>query len=314
MPKKYWVTGGLIALTVLIINMLLTIKMILPGPEATVNQPVKINVVATFYPLADFAAQVGGQYVTVTNITPPGAEPHDFEPSPKDIAKIYGAKLFITNGYGADAWAEKITPQLESNQVAVIKMSDHVGALKNTDPDLSGTEYDPHFWLDPINASTEVDVIANALIQIDSAHTKEYNQNRNSFKQKLLELDQEFQTGLAHCKSRTIVTTHNAFGYLAKRYNLQTQHILGLSPEEEPSPKKIAEISNVAKQQNIKYIFFETIIDQKLSRTIAQEIGAQTLVLNPIEGLLPEEIKNNKNYLTIMKDNLTNLKTALICQ
>lgn len=282
-------------------------------PSPTPSSTNKISIVASFYPLADFAQNIGGEYVNVINITPPGAEPHEFEPTPKDLAKIYDANLFILNGRGVDAWAEKITPELETKNVNVIKVSDYLESLKSADTNSENEQYDPHFWLDPKNAAAQADIIADALIKIDSAHATEYNKNRDTFKQQLLQLDQDFNLGLANCKSREIITTHNAFTYLANRYNLTTFHILGLSPEEEPAPKQMADISNLAKQKNIKYIFFETTVDQKLSRTIANEIGAQTLVLSPIESLSKEEISAGQNYISVMRRNLQNLKTALVC-
>lgn len=289
-----------------------TIAKQLSSPPKT-NPTDKINIVASFYPLADFAQNIAGDYAEVINITPPGAEPHEFEPTPKDLAKIYDADLFILNGRGLDAWAEKILPELQAKNITIIKISDYLEVIQNDDADSSEHQYDPHFWLDPINVIKQTDIIANALVKIDSARTKEYNQNRDSFKKQLLQLDQDFASGLTNCKSREIITTHDAFGYLAKRYNLTTFHVLGLSSEEEPSPKQIAGIANLAKQKNIKYIFFETTVDQKLSQTIANEIGAQTLVLHPLESLGEEDIKAGKNYISVMKNNLDNLKTALLC-
>ncbi len=270
-------------------------------------------IVTTLYPLADFAARVGSQHMEVINITPPGAEPHDYEPTPQDLAKIYAAKLFIINGAGVDLWAEKIIPELRAKNISVINMSEHVEKIVTANPDSPDEQFDPHFWLDPINAAKEADVIADTLVQIDNTHAADYNRNRTVFKQQLAELHNDYESGLAACKSKEIITAHNAFGYLTKRYNLTNFYILGLSPDEEPSPQKIAEIAGMAKQKNIKYIFFETIIDQKLSRTIADEIGAQTLVLNPIEGLTDEELRAGKNYIHVMKNNLQNLKTALVC-
>ncbi len=296
------------------ITALAVIVVLYKQPSPTKNSPSdKVNIVASFYPLAYFAQNIGGEYVNVVNITPPGAEPHEFEPTPRDIAKIYEARLFLLNGHGVDVWGEKITPELQTKNVTVVKMSDYLEELKNTDPDSEDLQYDPHFWLDPTNAAKEADIIADALIKIDSTHAKEYNQNRDAFKKQLLQLDQEIQSGLASCKSREIITTHDAFGYLANRYNLTTFHILGLSPEEESSPKQIAAVANLAREKNIKYIFFETAVDYKLSQTIANEIGAQTLVLNPIESLPKEDIQNGQDYISIMRNNLQNLKNALLC-
>lgn len=277
------------------------------------NQTKKLKVVVSFYPLADFAKNVGGDYVDVTNITPTGAEPHDYEPTPQDIAKVYNSDVFIANGNGVDAWADKIEEDLISKGIKVIKISGHVASLKSNSPE-GQASFDPHFWLDPVYVEEEIDIIADTLIEIDSVHEKEYNQNRNAYKAQLEELEQEYTKGLASCQIRQIVTSHNAFNYLANRYNLTTLYILGLSPDEEPSPKAIAEVANIARQKGIKYIFFETLVSPKLSETIANEIGAKTLVLNPIEGLTDEEIAQDKNYISVMRDNLTNLKVALQCQ
>lgn len=274
----------------------------------------KIRIVASFYSLAEFAKNVGGNYADVINITPAGAEPHDYEPTPQDIAKIYDAKLFIFNGNGVDNWADKIQNDLQSKGIAVVKISDHMDSFKNNSLDQRENKADPHFWLDPINAEKETDLIADALIQIDPARQEEYDQNRDNFKNQLALLDREYKTGLADCRLHTIVASHNAFNYLARRYNFDVLYILGLTPDQEPSPQTIAQTANLAKEKGIKHIFFETLVSPKLSETIANEIGAKILVLNPIEGLTNKEISAGKNYISVMKDNLNNLRTALSCQ
>jgi zinc transport system substrate-binding protein len=276
------------------------------------SPPVQNNslpVVATFYPLAYLAEQIGGQFVSVTNITPVGIEPHDFEPSPRDIAKIYQSKLFISNGGNVDGWADKIQPDLAAQGIPAITM---LFELRDVLPDPA--KADPHLWLDPILISAEADLITTALTRIDPSHTQEYNTNRNNLTEKLAQLDAEYKSGLANCQLREIITSHDAFNYLANRYNFTATHILGLSPEEEPSPKDIASIAKLAKSKHIPYIFFETMVSPKLSETIAGEIGAKTLVLNPIEGLLAQDSKTNQDYISLMKQNLANLKIAMICQ
>lgn len=279
----------------------------------------KVKVVTSFYPLAEFAKYVGGDLVDVTYVTPAGTEPHDYEPTPRDIANVYDSRLFILNGNGLDSWGEKIQGDLKSKGVAVLNMSTKMQSLENNFPHEGETNIaeeagDPHFWLDPINVQKQADAIAEALVSIDSANEKEYNQNRDEFKQRLADLDREFQNGLASCQIRQIVTSHNAFNYLANRYNLSSLYILGISPDEDPSPQTIASVADEAKRRGIKYIFFETLVSPKLSQTIADEIGAKTLVLNPFEGLTGEELSAGKNYFSVMKENLDNLKIALACQ
>lgn len=198
--------------------------------------------------------------------------------------------------------------------MVVVKISDHLDSLKNNSPDEPNLAFDPHFWLNPINAEKEVDLIADALVKIDPAHETAYNQNRDAYKQQLAELDQEYKTGLVQCQQHLIVTSHNAFNYMANQYGLTTLYILGLSPDEEPSPKTIADVATVARQKNIKYIFFESLVSPKLSQTVASEIGAKTLELNPIEGFTDQEIAQGKNYISQMQANLANLRIALQCQ
>lgn len=268
----------------------------------------KIKVAASIFPLYDFARHVGGDQTEVTNITPSGAEPHDYEPSPKDIATIYGAKLFIYNGNGIDSWGDRIQPELERKGVKVLKIS---GLMAPVDRPISSL--DPHFWLDPINAQREVDLIANALDGIDQ-NRKEFDQNRDYFNRQLAELDREYVAGLARCELTEMVVSHNAFNYLANRYHLHVFYISGLSPDEEPSPHRMAELVTLARQKQIKYIFFETLVSPKLAATIASEIGAKTMVLNPIEGLTDRENAQGKDYVSLMKENLANLRTALQCQ
>lgn len=274
----------------------------------------KVQVVASFYPLADFTKNIGGDYVEIKNITPAGSEPHDYEPTPQDIVAVYNAKLFIYNGNRIDAWADKIVDDLKKQGVTVIKMSEYVESLKIMETDSELGEYDPHFWLDSILVQTEVDAIADALIAVDGEHKDEYLKNKEKFKNELSLLDQEFRSGLARCKLHEIITSHNAFSYLARRYSLSTLYILGLSPDEEPSSGRIAQIADIAREKNITHIFFETLLSPKLANTIATEIGAKALVLNPIEGLTDQEIGEGKDYISVMRDNLTNLKIALQCQ
>jgi len=281
----------------------------------------KIKVVASFYPLAEFAKQVGGNNVEVVNMTPPGAEPHDFEPSPQDIVNAYSSNLFIFNGSGFDPWAEKIRPELENKGVAVINMTEYFDLLKGVEEheeaeekDHEAEETDPHIWLDPVLAKKEVEIIRDALKKIDPINSELYESNATQYLTQLSVLDKKYKDGLASCNLRDLVASHGAFGYLAKRYALNVVSIAGFSPEEEPSPKRMAEIADLARSKKINYIFFETLVSPKLAETIAREIGAKTLVFNPIEGLTEDELEKGANYISVMEENLNNLRTALICQ
>jgi zinc transport system substrate-binding protein len=287
-----------------------------------------LKVAASFYPLAHFAGEVGGDLADVTNIMPPGAEPHEFEPTPRDIGKIYKADIFIFHGEGLDPWARKISADLEQKGILIRQMSDYFTFLKLTDDEhhhenrMSDRaehahehgESDPHIWLDPILASREVEIIRDAFIQADPSHKEAYIKNSASYMSKLGELDRKYRRGLQSCASRDVIVTHDAFNYLAKRYDLQVYPIMGISPEEEPSPRKLVELSKMARAKKITHIFFETLVSPKLAETIAGETGAKTLVLNPLGGLTGEDIRKGKTYISVMEENLQNLRIALQCK
>ncbi len=268
----------------------------------------KVKVSASFYPLAFFAKEVGGDLVEVSNLTPAGAEPHEYEPSIKDIEKIYKSQLFIYNGVGLDSWADKIAGNLNPKTTKTINMSSYFSLIKIENID------DPHFWIDPKNNIKQVEVIADALTDIDPKNKDIYKKRADALKTKLSNLDLSIREGLSKCLLREIVTAHDAFEYFAERYNLRIVAISGVSPDEEPSAKKMAEIVDLVKKNGVKYVFFETLVSPKLSETIAREAGAQTAVLNAAEGLTKEEEQRGFNYINIIEDNLEVLKKALICQ
>ncbi len=262
-----------------------------------------VNVAASFYPLAFFAEQIGGEYVHVTQITPGGVEPHDYEPSPADIISVRQSRLFLFNGNGVDAWADKIKSDLDLAAIRTLRMVDVVGGNSN----------DPHIWLDPVLAEKEVQAMRDTLVQIDPARAETYRANATTLLTNLDQLDHDYRTGLAHCLLNTVIVSHDAFQYVSKRYGFTTLPIAGLSPDQEPAPGTLAHVADIAKQKKIPVIFFETMASPKLSETIANEVGAQTMVLNPIEGLTAEDRKANASYITIMRDNLVELRTAMEC-
>ncbi|MGD0523066.1 MAG: zinc ABC transporter substrate-binding protein [Candidatus Microgenomates bacterium] len=272
----------------------------------------KLEVTASFYSYYFFASQVGGNKVSVINITPPGGEPHDYEPTPQDIINIESSKLLILNG-NVEPWANKIKDLLKGKNTVILETGS--GLFTQTVVDENGiNSTDPHIWLSPKLAKTQVNSILDKYIQIDPQNKDYYTNNANNLLNDLNSLDMEYKTGLASCRLQDIITSHAAFGYLAADYGLKQIAIAGLSPDSEPSLKQLAEIASFAKTNNIKYIFFESLVSPKLSQTIASEVGAKTLVLNPIEGLTSTEISQGKNYLTVMQDNLKNLRLALDCK
>jgi len=271
----------------------------------------KISVVTSFYPLYFFAAKIGGDKVAVKNITPSGAEPHDYDPSTRDIADIEKSNILVLNG-GVESWGNKIRDNVKGTGVIVITAGD--GLLTQQVNEDGQNQTDPHVWLDPILAKKEAHKIADGLMKADSVNAKYYLENETALDNQLDSLDISYKNGLSSCKEKDIITSHAAFGYLATRYHLTQVPIAGLSPDAEPSAKQLADIATFARVHNINYIFFESLVSPKLSQTIATEIGAKTLVLDPIEGVSDADMKIGKNYLTIMENNLTNLQTALDCK
>ncbi len=272
----------------------------------------KIQVTTSFYPLYFFASQIAGDKADVKNITPLGAEPHDYEPTPQDIVRIQESSLLIVNGAGFEPWLDKIRSDLREKHTVVEAVSESLFFL-NLNKE-GKTIVDTHVWLSPNLAITIANNTFKALIKIDPKNESYYNKNYVALSIKLDKLDKEYQKGLASCKSKDIIVSHAAFGYLAETYGLNQVPIAGLSQDEEPSPADMAEVTKFARENNVKYIFFETLVSPKLSETIANEVGAKTLVLDPIEGLSDDDFAQGKNYFTVTESNLKNLQTALQCQ
>lgn len=273
----------------------------------------KLQVTTSFYPLYFFASQIGGDKVDVTNLVPSGSEPHDYELSTQDLKRIANSNILIINGNHFEPWGDKIETNLKDNKnLKIVSVSDSLVVLQMED---DGNKFkDPHVWLDPILVKKEAAIISNIFEESDRLNADYYKRNAKVLFDKLDILHNDFQKGLQNCRQNNIVTSHAAFGYLALRYNLKQISISGLSPDEEPTPKKLAEISEFAKNNKIKYIFFESLVSPRLAETIAKEIGAKTIVFNPLEGLTKDEIASGKDYFSIQRQNLDNLRLSLECE
>lgn len=273
----------------------------------------KIHVVASFYPIAHIASIVGGDLVTVRTLVPSGAEPHDFEPSPQDFVDIGRAKFFFYNGAGFEPWVGKWEVSGPATSVHAIDISSMLAARGVSLIDRNGT-IDPHFWLDPVIYEKEVEIVRDSLIGLDPIHQDIFQNNANRFISALNDLNQHLHEGLASCAVRSIVVSHDAFGYLARQYGFLTISIAGISPDEEPAPRDLARIIASIREKGIHFIFFETIASPKLSEVIAREVGATTLVLNPIESLTPSDVQLGESYVSVMEMNLINLQKAMSCK
>lgn len=275
----------------------------------------KLQVSTSFYPLYDFAQEIGGDKIQIQNVTPAGAEPHDFEPSAQQLVAAKKAGVFIYNGSNFEPWAEKFTSDYQGISIkANTGLALHEADTADHDSESHAHQADPHFWLDPVLAQQIVGTIRDGLSQAQPADKAYFSNRADAYIQKLQKLDAAYKTGLQNCSQQTVVASHAALGYVAERYGFTATSIAGVSPEAEPSAAQLAKIADLVRQNNIKYILFETLVSPRLADTIAQETGAQTAVFNPLEGLTNDDQKQGKNYISVQYDNLAALRTALACQ
>ncbi len=275
-----------------------------PAPDA------KPLVIASFYPMYDFARQVAGDRAQVVSLVPPGVHGHDWEPSPQDVARLRQARVFVYNGARFEPWAQKMITEAARPSTVVVAASTGLARARS-----AGTsEVDPHVWLDPVLAQGEVEAIRGALEQGDPAGKVVYDENARAFKAKLAGLHERFAAGLRDCARREVVVTHTAFGYLTRRYQLEQVAVMGLAPESEPSPAALAHIVRVARQRKVTTIFVEPLVNPRLGETLARELGAKVLSLNPIEGVTAQEAAAGKGYTDLMVQNLESLRAGLGCK
>lgn len=282
----------------------------------TVGQPFvddgRLKVMASFYPMYDFARKVGGDKIQVKDMVPAGTEPHDWEPAATDIRNLEDADVFVYNGADLEHWAEDVLDTLENQDLVVSEASDGVELLDGGEDHAHGDNgKDPHVWLDPMRAKQEMANIKDAFVKADPENRDYYEANYEKYAGEFDELDQEFRDGLKDTKSRDIIVAHEAFGYLCNAYDLTQLAIEGLTPDSEPDPAKMQEVIEYAKKYDIHTIFFEELVSPKVAKTVAKEVDAVTAVLNPIEGLSEEDIEAGEDYFSVMRKNLEALQKAL---
>jgi zinc transport system substrate-binding protein len=261
----------------------------------------KTTVVASFYPLAYAAQQVGGPSVHVENLTPAGAEPHDLELTPQAVARITRANVVLYLSHGFQPAVSDAVRQTSGRAVDVLAELPLHGAHGQE----AGLTADPHVWLDPPLFERIVERIGSVLHRPAPAE---------ALVAKVRALDRDYRRGLAHCVRKDIVTSHAAFGYLAQRYGLHQVPITGLTPESEPTPQQLANVIRLVRETHATTVFFETLVSARLADTVAREVGARTAVLDPIEGLTPTEQSHGDTYLTLMRRDLAALRQALSCR
>ncbi|KRC64237.1 hypothetical protein ASE12_05325 [Aeromicrobium sp. Root236] len=272
------------------------------------------DVVASFYPFAYVAEQVGGTHVNVSNLTAPGIEPHDLELKPKQVGDVQNADLVIYEKHFQAAVDDAVKQADRSTKDTVDVAT--VVKLKRLQPGAAEeghdhSDEDPHTWLDPQNMIAVTKAVEAKLSAVDPDHASDYAANASKLEGELETLGTDFATGLKTCKNRTIVTSHAAFQYLADRYDLMQVPIAGIDPANEPSPSQLADITDLVRKEKITTIFTEELVSPAIADTIAKEAGVKTATLDPIEGL--SDATKDQTYLTLMRKNLETLRKANSC-
>ncbi|MFC3576779.1 metal ABC transporter substrate-binding protein [Streptomyces yaanensis] len=285
---------------------------------ATAGNTAKFDVVASFYPMAFLAEQIGGKYVHVTSLTEPGQEPHDLEISARQTAQLQesDAVLYLKNLQPSvdDAVAQsEIKTKIDAASLTALEEhGNEVGGHAAEHDDHEGEEEsgkDPHIWLDPVKYAEVAQGVGKAFEKADPDHADAYRKNTAALVAKLDALNTQFAEGLKNTKSKVFITTHAAFGYLAERYGLTEEAINGLDPESEPSAARVKDLEKMARADGVSTVFYETLVSDKTAKTVAKDANLKTDVLDPIEGITAKS--RGDDYFQVMESNLKALRTAL---
>jgi zinc transport system substrate-binding protein len=274
-----------------------------------------VQVAASFYPLQWVSAQIAGGRAEVTNLTPPGAEPHDLELGPREVAAVGEAELVVyLSGFQPavdEAVAQEAPASFDVGPSARLDLTAAEDGDGDHEQESGEPSPDPHFWLDPTRLADVGDAVAERLGQVDPGNAAAYTRSAARVRSELEALDREINAGLATCASRHLVTGHTAFGYLAERYELNQVGISGLTPEGDPSPQDLADVTEFVRDNDVRTIYHETLVSPAVARTVAAESGARTAVLDPLEGLTDDA--TGGDYLAVMRANLQTLRHGQRC-
>jgi len=274
----------------------------------------KITLVASFYPLYEFASRVGGDRAEVLSLVPAGIEPHDWEPTSRDALKVRSADMLVLNGAGFESWADDMEAKVvvDTSQGIELEHEEEEEVEEDGHGHEGGTN--PHIWLDPVLAKHQVEKIREALVNADPENADYYNGTAAEFAAELDSLDAFIQLELDNCEKSDFIAFHDAFAHFAKRYGLTQHSIHGVSPEGEILPQRMQQVIELANELDIDVVYSEDLIDSRLADTIAGEIGGRVLVLSPIEGIDQEEQELGIGYIDKMEQNVANLKVGLECR
>jgi zinc transport system substrate-binding protein len=303
-PARFLRTGAALALCALALAGC--------GSGQPSRDPDGVEVIASFSPLAEAAERVGGGLVEVRNLTPAGVEPHDLELTPDDVATISDADVVVYLGGGFQpAIEEALSEARGAVLVDVLDVARPVEAASTEDH--GDASVDPHVWLDPLRFADVVRSVEAALSRADPGHASAFAANADAYVDELLGIDRSVRDGLADCERSTIVTSHDAFAYLAAAYALDLVPITGLSPESEPDARRLAELVDLVEREDATTIFTEPLVSSAVAETVAREAGADVEVLDPIESYTDEQVAAGESYATLMRANLDALRGALGC-
>lgn len=306
--RRWWIA-------ILAVTAMVTVAAVatVPGVEPAGAARSKVSVAAAFYPVAFAAQRVGGARVAVTNLTPVGAEPHDLELNSDQLDKLLAAKVAFVLGSGFQPAVEKAAGRRDGPTVLLLsKIVDARGKKVSDTPSSGGL--DPHVWLDPVLMSQLVGEVQRGLAAADPKGAATYASNAQALQDRLGALDAEYRARLTGCARTLLVTSHEAFGYLAARYGLQQQGVAGISPDQEPDPQRLGDLAQLARDQGVTTVFTEEVVSPRIAETLARDAGGlKTVRLSPLESLTKQEQKAHADYFSLMNSNLDKIANALGC-
>jgi zinc transport system substrate-binding protein len=292
----------------------------------------KLTAFTTIYPLQYFTERIGGDNVKIKNIVPPGADAHTVEVDLKTMVDLAESDAFIHTGTGLESYADSVVDSVKEKEVLIVNATENVNFIDSNELETHSEENheehgqaieeshdehadeldrDPHVWLDPERSIIVAENIMNALVKLQPENKEEFEANFADLKSDLEELDNEFENMVNQSKTKTFIVTHSAYGYWEDAYGLNQIGISGLSPTNEPSQKQLEEVIELVKENNLKYIFFEPNLTNKVSEIVKNETGTKTLNLNNLEAISDENIENDEDYFDLMKENIRGLQQAI---
>lgn len=304
---------------ILLLSFILPISFILSacsgGKETAPKNKNQLTIYTTVYPLQYFTERIGGKYVNVNTIYPPGADEHTFEPSQKDMIKLADSDLFFYIGLGLEGFVEKAKQTLKNEHVTMVAAADHLNLPRDDHAHEEENEehgdVNPHVWLDPIYSKEMAAIILEQLEKKMPDHKEEFTENYQKLAEDLDQLNEEFETTISKAKHKKIIVTHAAFGYWEYRYGIEQVSISGLSTSNEPTQKGLEKIISLADREGLHYILFEQNVQSKLGKIVQKEIGARALPVHNLAILTSDNMKDKETYFSLMEKNLQTLETAL---